>query len=80
MKLEEKRLKVCLNDKTVKHKFFYGEEWIQTDYNSNYEFETNENLECLKKNEIKFLRKCYLGKFVINFNSIKSNLKFIRNF
>ena len=64
MKLEENNLKVCLNDKLVKHKFFYAEEWVQSDYNSNFDFEANTNPENLKNTEKKFLRKCYLGKFV----------------
>lgn len=42
----------------VKHKFFYAEEWIQPETSENDEPELSKN---------KKLRKCYLAKFVINF-------------
>ncbi|CAF1029949.1 unnamed protein product [Brachionus calyciflorus] len=79
LKFEEKELKVCLNDKLVKHKFFYAEEWIQSDEKFVHEFDkVNDGTETTKAPSTKYLRRCYIGKFLCNGQSsvvFKYNLK-----
>jgi hypothetical protein len=61
--------KVCLNDDLVKHKFFYVEEWIQTDLNENRLNEIRPIGGSQKEKEFKnkYLKRCYFGKFVSTF-------------
>lgn len=58
----EKGLKVCLNDKIVKHKFLYAEEWVQSDI-----------IDSDDSKQQKYLRKCFFAKFVINFLKFVQN-------
>lgn len=59
LKFEEANLKVCLNDNLVKHRFYYVEEWVDSDKNST-EFVNDSILNPGHR----VLKACYFGKFV----------------
>jgi hypothetical protein len=68
----DRRIKVCLNNKRVTHRFVYFEDWIHLSGKSEVEdsFVENkkaEDKECLTNNDEsarKYLRAVYFGKYV----------------
>ena len=61
-------LKVCLNDKLVKHRFVYFEEWIETNDRQNDQNDSFDQVPS-ESSRNKTLNACYFGKFVLFLSS-----------
>ena len=72
IEFEKYDVKVCLNNKLVRHRFVYFEDWIHLTGNKSEDNKNNNMTDGplidIESSKLKYLRGVYFGKYVRNIN------------